>query len=64
MRKPFDDPAKREELRKKLNDIQGVNLPSGKQRPGIPIVTFANDDEKLRRFFDIMDWCISELRSA
>jgi len=64
MKRPFDDPAKREELRRKLNEIEGVDLPSGKQRPGIPIRNFANDDEKLRRFFDIMDWCISELCSA
>src|SRR6516165_6160183 len=35
MRKPFGDPAKREELRQKLNAIAGVNLPSGKQRPSI-----------------------------
>jgi hypothetical protein len=64
MRKPFDNPVKREELREKLNDIEGVNLPSGKQRPSIPIATFSNDDEKLRRFLDVMDWCISELRSG
>ena len=64
MRKPFDDPSKREELRKKLNDIEGVNLPIGKQRPSISIATFSNDDEKLRRFLDIMDWCVDELRSA
>jgi hypothetical protein len=64
MRKPFDDLAKREELRKRLNDIQGINLVSGKQRPSIPIATFSNDDEKLRRFLDVMDWCVGELRSV
>jgi hypothetical protein len=64
MRKPFDDPAKREELRKKLNNIEGINLPSGRQRPSIPIATLSNDDEKLRRFLDVMDWCIGELRSG
>jgi hypothetical protein len=64
MKKPFDDPVKREELRQKLNAIAGVNLPSGKQRPSIPIATFSNDEEKLRRFFDIIDWCVGELRSA
>jgi hypothetical protein len=47
-----------------LNDIEGVNLPSGRQRPSIPIATFSDDDEKLRRFFDVMDWCVHELRSA
>lgn len=64
MKKPFDDPAKREELRQKMNEIEGVNLRIGKQRPSIPIATFSNDDEKLRRFFGIMDWCIDELHSA
>jgi hypothetical protein len=64
MRKPFDNPAKREELREKLNHIEGVNLPSGRQRPGIPIATFSNDEEKLTRFLEVMDWCIAELRSA
>jgi phosphoglycolate phosphatase-like HAD superfamily hydrolase len=64
MRKPFDDPAKREELRKKLNNIEGINLPSGRQRPSIPIATLSNDDEKLRRFLDVMDGCIGELRSG
>jgi hypothetical protein len=64
MRKPFDNPAKREELREKLNDLEGVNLPSGRQRPSIPIATFSNDDEKLSRFFGIMDWCVGELHSA
>jgi hypothetical protein len=64
LKRPFDDPAKREELRQKLNEIEGVNLPSGKQRPNIPIATFANNDEKLKRFLDVMHWCVSELRSA
>jgi hypothetical protein len=65
MKKPFDAPAKREELRQRLNEIDGVNLPKDAicKRPGIPIVTFSND-EALKRFLDIMDWCIRELRSA
>jgi hypothetical protein len=64
MRKPFDDPAKREQLCQKLNEIEGLNLPSGKQRPSIPIATFANDTDRLRRFLDAMDWCVGELRSG
>jgi hypothetical protein len=36
----------------------------GRQRPSIPIATLSNDDEKLRRFLDVMDWCIGELRSG
>jgi hypothetical protein len=64
MRTPFDNPVRREEFHENLNDIEGVNLPSGRPRPNIPIATFSNDDEKLRRFLDVMDWCIAELRSA
>jgi len=65
MKKPFDAPAKREELRERLNEIDGVNLPKDAiyKRPGIPISTFSNE-ETLRRFFDVMDWCIRELHSA
>jgi hypothetical protein len=63
MKEPFDNPVKREELRKRLNDI-GINLVSGKQRPSIRIATFSHDDEKLRRFLDVMGWCVDELRSA
>jgi hypothetical protein len=43
MKRPFDDPMQQEELREKLNAIQGVNLRSDKVRPYIPIVTFSND---------------------
>ena len=64
MKNPFDNPAKREELREKLNHIEGVDLPSGRRRPSIPIAVFSNDDEKLRRFLNVMDWCVGELRSA
>ena len=65
MRKPFDEPAQREELRRQLANIEGVNLPPDaiSKRPGIPISTFS-DDERLKQFFDVMDWCVRELRSA
>jgi hypothetical protein len=65
MKQPFDDPAKREELRQRLNRIAGVNLAPDaiSKRPGIPIVTFL-DDERLKQFLDVMDWRVGELRSA
>jgi hypothetical protein len=65
MKKPFDTPEKREELRERLNGIEGVNLPTDAiyKRPGIPIATFSNE-ERLRSFLDVMDWCVRELRSA
>lgn len=64
MKKPFDDSAKREELRGRLNEIGGVDLPPDTtKRPGIPIATFS-DDKRLKQFLDVMDWCVRELRSA
>jgi hypothetical protein len=63
LRKPFDNPAKREELRERLNKIDGVNLPSGRPRPSIAIGTFSNE-EVLKRFLDVMDWCVGELHSV
>lgn len=62
LKKPFDDPAKREQLRAKLNEIDGIDLPSGRPRPSIPIGKLSND-EVLKRFLDAMDWCIGELHS-
>jgi len=64
MKKPFDAPAKRQELRERLNAIDGVTLPNDAiyKRPGIPIVTFSNE-EGLKRFLDVTDWCVHELRS-
>jgi hypothetical protein len=63
LRKPFDNPAKREELSERLNKIDGVNLPSGRPRPSIAIGTFSNE-EVLKRFLDVMDWCVGELHSV
>ncbi len=65
MKRPFDDAAKREELRRQLNEIEGVNLPADaiSKRPGISIATFSTD-ERLKRFLDAMDWCVRELRAS
>lgn len=65
MKKPFDDAAKREELRRRLNDIDGLSLPADaiSKRPGITIAMFS-DGERLTRFLDVMDWCVRELRST
>jgi hypothetical protein len=63
LKKPFDDPSKREQLRTKLNDIDGVSV-ADRQRPAIQIDTFSKDKEALRRFLDVMDWCVRELHSA
>lgn len=65
MKSPFDDAAKREELWRRLNEIDGVRLPGDaiSKRPGIPIAIFS-DHDRLSRFLETMDWCVRELRSA
>jgi hypothetical protein len=65
MKKPFDDASKREELRTRLNEIEGVSLAADaiSKRPGISLATFSTD-ERLKRFLDVMDWCVRELRAA
>jgi hypothetical protein len=66
LKRPFDDATKREELRKRLNEIEGINISEDAiyRRPSIQIKTLSNDEEKLRRFLEVMDWCVRELRSA
>jgi hypothetical protein len=56
MKKAFDTPDKREELRERLNEIEGVSLPKDAiyKRPGIAIVTFSNEGA-LKRFLEVMD---------
>lgn len=65
MKKPFDDPDKREELRKRLNQIDGINIPPDaiSKRPSIRL-SILSSNERLKNFLDVMDWCLAELRSA
>ncbi len=61
---PFDQPGKRLELLRKLNEIPGVDLPETaiERRPRIPLATFANPDA-LARLFDAFEWFIAEARA-
>jgi hypothetical protein len=63
LKKPFDDPIEREQLRTKLNNIDGFNIPENPRRPSVRINMFSNEEEKLRRFLDVMNWCVRKLRS-
>jgi hypothetical protein len=63
MQKPFDTPAKQEELREQLNKF-GIKLSDDPKRPHVELKEFSNDEEKLGRFLNLMDGCIRELRSA
>lgn len=56
-REPFTDPAVREELRKRLNRIEGVEIPSGKiaLRPSFPLTVLA-DHENRSTFLEALTW--------
>jgi hypothetical protein len=62
MKKPFDNLAKQVEFRDRLSEV-GIDLEKDKIRPNIRIITFS-DQQRLRHFLDVMDWCVRELRSA
>jgi hypothetical protein len=61
---PFDDEAKRREMLSKLNAINGISLPPDaiSRRPSIPLRILAEGD-RLRRFFEVMEWYFSEIRA-
>ncbi|MBV8736762.1 MAG: hypothetical protein JO007_05800 [Alphaproteobacteria bacterium] len=61
---PFDDTDRREELRERLNAINGVNVPADAidRRPSIQLMALSND-EKLNQFLNVMEWCIRQLRA-
>lgn len=56
-RTPFDDIQLREELRRRLNKIPGVDLPASKitLRPAFPLACLA-DPAALELFLDTLDW--------
>ncbi len=60
-RPPFDDPALREELRRRLNEIPGVALPGDAVdlRPSIDL-SLLTAPEALQRFLATMDWTFAQ----
>ncbi|PWW62805.1 GmrSD restriction endonuclease domain-containing protein [Actinokineospora spheciospongiae] len=56
-RQPFDDPARREELRQRLNTIQGVDLPAAKidLRPGFDLGVLL-DVSARAGFVEVLGW--------
>jgi hypothetical protein len=61
---PFDDEAKREELRQKLNGIPGVEIPTERMTgyPQIPLPTLV-DPAALQKLIETLTWLVNELRS-
>ncbi len=64
-RKPFGDETKRLELRERLNQIPGVEIPADAitRRPAISLTVFA-DPAALQNLLSVMDWYISEVRAG
>jgi hypothetical protein len=60
-RPPFDDERLREELRQRLNAVEGIDIPTDMLalRPSIPISVLAHGDA-LVRFLAAMDWAFDQ----
>ncbi|HKG38482.1 MAG TPA: hypothetical protein VKB25_05790 [Conexibacter sp.] len=59
-RRPFDDPARREQLRQRLNAIDGVEIAPEllDRRPSIPLDALASE-QALAAFTDAIDWAFA-----
>ena len=64
-RAPFDDEAKRQELRTRLNQIPGVEIPSEgiTVRPRILLSTLT-DKAALDQFIAVLDWFVQEVKAS
>ncbi len=61
----FDDEARRDEMRQKLNLIDGVDIPFERLggEPTIPLPLLA-DDERTRQFLAVLDWFAGVVQSG
>src|SRR4051812_1069464 len=59
---PFDDEAKRLELRRRLNAIPGLNVPDDRVRPNLQLSLFA-DSAMFDQFLAVIDWTFDEARA-
>ena len=64
-RKPFDKETKREELRTRLNAINGVVIAPDtlSRRPNVPLAAFT-DPDALQQLLSVLDWSVSEVRAG
>jgi hypothetical protein len=64
-RKPFDDEAKRSELRDRLNKIPKVEIDADAttRRPTIQLALLT-DDAAMTAFLDVLDWYIAEVKKV
>ncbi len=59
---PFDIDSGRLEFIKRLNKIDGINIPDSSinKRPSIPLSLLTNNDI-LKQFFDVLNWAVQEI---
>jgi hypothetical protein len=64
-RPPFDDEDSRRELRDRLNQIPGVEIPEGglSRRPNVPLEVLARDGN-IDHFIQVFDWFVAQVRTA
>jgi len=64
-RPPFDDEQKRQELRHRLNQIPGVDIPAGAVtlRPRILLSTL-NDKAAMDQFLGVLDWLVQQVKAT
>lgn len=62
---PFNDEAKRQELRDRLNQIPGVNIPLNAitLRPRI-LLSVLTDKNALDKFLAVLDWWVGEIKKT
>ena len=65
MKPPFDDVARRRELLRRLNEIEGVNFAENvvTSRPVMPL-TVLSDEARMSKFIGALDWFASEVRET
>ena len=64
MKQPFDDESKRMELRRRLNEITGVDLPADKitKRPSISLSTL-KEEAALKQCLEALNWFVEEVKA-
>lgn len=59
---PFDAGPQRDELRRRLNELPGVELPPESQYQGIPLAQVSGPQE-LQQLMDTLDWLLGSIQS-
>lgn len=65
VRPPFDDEAKREELRQRLNTIQGVSIPADAlaRYPSLALSALTSDGS-LKCFLSSLEWVMDQVKGT